>query len=82
MLDSMPAPAFVGGFPGGMELAILAFFLIPLALAYVIYRDVGKRNTNHPYAWPIMTFLTAFPYVITVIPFLIFYYVVRDEIGN
>lgn len=71
------------GVPGGMELAIILLILvIPLGIGYWVSQDARKRGSNHHRAWGAMAFVSVFGYGFLVILFLVFYFVVRDDIGQ
>lgn len=71
------------GVPGGMELAVIFLLLIiPLAIGYWVSRDAKKRGSNHHLAWGTMAFVSVFGYGFLIIIFLVFYFVVRDDIGK
>jgi len=71
---------------GGMEIGVLIMFAIIIGVVFtpaaLVYRGVRKRNTNHPYAWPAMAFFATVPSGIGLLPFAVFYWTVRDEIGE
>ncbi|MDX1748626.1 MAG: hypothetical protein R3324_22060, partial [Halobacteriales archaeon] len=71
------------GVPGGLELGVLLIILvIPLSIGYWVSQDAQKRGSDHHLAWGAMAFFSVFGYGIFVIVFLIFYFVVRDDIGE
>ena len=75
------------GFPGAVELAvILVVFLIlvvlSLAVAYWVARDAGRRGSDHRLAWGVMTFLSGFANLIGLAVFVVFYFFVRDDVGE
>ncbi|AHZ23558.1 hypothetical protein E6P09_14275 [Haloferax mediterranei ATCC 33500] len=67
------------GVPGGPELLILFFIglllVVPLAVAFFVYRDAKRRNSRHALAWGIGAFLGG-------VIVWILYFVVRDEVGS
>jgi len=72
----------IGAITGGMELAIiLLVVVVPGIPAWLVHRDVTGRDTAHPYAWPAMTFVSVALFY-GAIPWFIFYFVVRDDIGE
>lgn len=71
------------GVPGGMELAVIFLILIiPLAIGYWVGQDAKKRGSNHHLAWGAMAFISVFGYGFLIIIFIVFYFVVRDDIGS
>jgi len=70
---------------GGMEIAVFFSLLVGLAIVLtpptLVYRGVRQRNSTHPYAWAAMALIATVPYGIGLLPFAVFYWVVRDEIG-
>lgn len=70
------------GVPGGMELVIIIFLIIPLAIGYWVSQDAKKRGSDHHLAWGAMAFVSVFGYGLLIIIFMVFYFVVRDDIGE
>lgn len=74
------------GVPGGMELAViflLVFVLaIPIAVGYWVSQDAKKRGSGHHVVWGAMTFLSGLAYLVPMVVFLVFYLIVRDDIGT
>jgi hypothetical protein len=75
------------GVPGGPEIiVVLVVFLlllaIPLGAGYWIGRDASRRGSDHGLAWGTMTFLSGMGSFFTFVPFVIFYFVVRDDLGT
>lgn len=75
------------GIPGGTELvvAFLIFFLllgIPATVGYWVSQDAKRRGSDHHIAWGGMAFLTGLAYIAPILIFLVFYLIVRDDIGN
>ncbi|WP_435067467.1 hypothetical protein [Haloplanus sp. C73] len=67
------------GVPGGPELLILflvfgLWFIVPLAISVLIYRDAADRGSGHALAWAVGAFFGS-------VVVWILYYVVRDEVG-
>lgn len=74
------------GVPGASELIVLVIILalllvIPAAVGYWIARDAEDRGSDHHVAWGLMGFLSGFASWVGVAVFLVFYAVVRDDIG-
>lgn len=70
------------GVPGGMELAILLLLVVPILAGYWVSKDTKKRGSDHHIAWGVMTFLFGLGYVVPLIVWGIFYYFVRNDIGE
>ena len=78
----LPAPLQVG-VPGGIELAVILLILvIPLGIGYWVSQDAKRRGSSHHLAWGAMAFVSVFGYGFFVVVFLVFYFVVRDDIGR
>jgi Sec-independent protein secretion pathway component TatC len=68
------------GVPGGIELLVIGFIflfslVVPLAIAFLVYRDASGRNSNHSLAWGLGAFFGG-------LVVWILYLVVRDEVGS
>ncbi len=66
--------------PGGVELLVIGFIflftmVVPLAIAFLVYRDASGRNSDHALAWGLGAFFGG-------LVVWILYAVVRDEIGS
>ncbi|MFB6183308.1 MAG: hypothetical protein ABEI96_02025 [Haloarculaceae archaeon] len=75
----MVLPALQVGLPGAVELLVILFmlffsFVIPLVVAFLIYRDAKGRGSGHALAWGVGAFFGS-------LVVWILYYVVRDEVG-
>jgi len=76
----MPLTALQVGVPGGPEILIMLFvlllsFVVPLVVAFLIYRDAKGRGSRHALAWAVGAFFGS-------LVVWILYYVVRDEVGS
>jgi len=76
----MPLTALQVGVPGGPELLIMLFvlllsFVVPIVVAFLIYRDAKGRGSRHALAWAVGAFFGS-------LVVWILYYVVRDEVGS
>lgn len=76
---SGPVPVLQAAVPGAIELLIvfviaLVTFVVPIAVAVLIYRDATRRGSRHALAWAVGAFLGSL--VVWAL-----YYVVRDEVG-
>lgn len=74
------------GLPGAVELLIiilifLLLLIIPVAIGYWVSQEAKYRGSNHHVAWGVMTFLLGFAGLIPLVVFVIFYLIVRDDIG-
>lgn len=75
------------GVPGGTELLIVVLVLIvalviPAVTGYWIGRDANRRGSDHHVAWGTMTFLSGLFSFVPFLVFVVFYVVVRDDIGS
>ncbi|MFC6724875.1 hypothetical protein ACFQE1_10935 [Halobium palmae] len=80
---SAVAQTFGGDLLGGAASALSALLygallLAPVLVGYLVYRDTAGRGSDHPLAWAVgvaVFFLFTFPVA------LVFYFVVRDDVG-
>lgn len=76
----MPGSVLQAGMPGGPEMLITLFVfalsvVVPLVVAFLIYRDAKGRGSRHALAWALGAFFGS-------LVVWILYYVVRDEVGS
>ncbi|GAB6860406.1 hypothetical protein ACFR97_09305 [Haloplanus litoreus] len=72
----MSLPVLQFGAPGAPEILVILFsFVVPLAIAFLIYRDAKGRDSRHALAWAVGAFFGS-------LVVWILYYVVRDEVGS
>jgi threonine/homoserine/homoserine lactone efflux protein len=76
----MPVPVLQAAVPGGVEILILLLvfavsLVVPLVVAFLIYRDAKGRGSRHALAWALGAFFGS-------LVVWILYYVVRDEVGS
>ena len=74
------------GLPVAVELLIiilifLLLLIIPAAIGYWVSQEAKYRGSNHHIAWGVMTFLLGFAGLIPLVIFVVFYLIVRDDIG-
>lgn len=88
----MPPQQFVAtplqfGVPGAPELVVLLLIVaillvIPLAVGYWIAGDAMERGSDHHVAWGLMTFVSGLASLVGLLVFVVFYLVVREDVGT